>query len=202
MVDWIESRSAAELVLLGVGILLVLTVGAALLTRFLVRLGLRTPWVVDLLNRLGEKAVGLVKRPITIVVLDEVADVIQTGRYTQNISDALVENRRELKALVAEKLRHDPNTKLIHRLPGYDTVVDEVSETTLRVIVEMLHDPRMDELVSDLLRNNLQQIRKAVRERQHEDIEFRGPDASAPERQHRAAEEAAARRTGNRATRR
>ena len=34
----------------------------------------------------------------------------------------------------------------------------------------MLGDPRMDELVSDLLRNNIQQIKTAVRERQHESL--------------------------------
>ena len=38
-----------------------------------------------------------------------------------------------------------------------------MSETTLRVLIEMLGDPRMDELVSDLLRNNLEQIKQAVR---------------------------------------
>ncbi|MBS41887.1 MAG: hypothetical protein CMH83_01675 [Nocardioides sp.] len=194
MIDWIEGRSATELVLLGLGILLVLTIGSAFLARYLVHRGMQTPWVVDLFNGLAERAVAVIKRPLTIVVLDEVADVIQTGHYTQNVSDALIENRAELKAMVAEKIREDPNASLIRRLPGYDKVVDEVSETTLRVIVEVLHDPRTDELVSDLLRNNLQQIRKAVRERQHEDVQLRGPDASAPQRQHHAAAEAAIRR--------
>ena len=41
----------------------------------------------------------------------------------------------------------------------------------------MLADPRMDELISDLLRNNLQQIKLAVRERQHESLgDTRPPD--------------------------
>ena len=41
----------------------------------------------------------------------------------------------------------------------------------------MLSDPRTDELVSDLLRNNLQQIKRAVRERDHEGVEeFAAPD--------------------------
>ena len=96
----------------------------------------------------------LVKRPLTIVVLDEVVAVIRTGHYTKNISDALLENHDELKAMVAEKVSADPNVRLVSKLPGYDTVVSEVSETVLRVIVDMLSDPRTDELVSDLLRNN------------------------------------------------
>ena len=118
-------------------------------------------------SRLAYKALEAIKRPLTIVVLDEVVAVIRTGHYTKNISDALVENREELKALVAEKVRHDPNMRIPSRIPGYDTVVSEVSETVLRVVVDMLGDPRMDELVSDLLRNNLEQIRAAVRDREH-----------------------------------
>ena len=121
-------------------------------------------------NALTERALSPLTRPLTIVVLDEVAAVIQTGHYTKNISDALKENHDELKQLVADKVRHDPNVRLIGRLPGYDTLVSEVSETTLRVVIEMLGDPRMDELVSDLLRNNIQQIKTAVRERQHESL--------------------------------
>ena len=115
------------------------------------------------------------KLPLTIVVLDEVAAVIQTGHYTKNISDALVENHYELKALVTEKVSEDPNVRLISRLPGYSTVVGEVTETTLRVLIEMLGDPRTDELISDLLRNNLEQIRLAVRDREHERV---GPHAA------------------------
>lgn len=168
VVDWIADLSATQLVLLIVAVLLVLAVGAGFLTRFLVIRGMKAPWFIRLVNRGTDKIVSMIKRPITIAVLDEVADVIQTGHYTKNISDALVENRAELKQLVAEKVRQDPNVKLIGRLPLYDAVVDQVSETTIRVLVEMLGDPRMDELVSDLLRNNLEQIRVAVRERQHE----------------------------------
>lgn len=59
-------------------------------------------------------------------------------------------------------------------------MVGQVSETTLRVLIEMLADPRMDELVSDLLRNNLQQIKLAVRERQHENVPV--PPAPGPVR--------------------
>jgi hypothetical protein len=153
-----------------------LLVLAAVLTRVLVRVGLRTPWVIGLLNRLRDRILDAVKRPITIMVLDEVAAVIQTGHYTQNISDALLENHDELKELVAEKVRADPNVRLIGRLPGYDTVVSETTETVMRVFIHMLRDPRTDELVSDLLRNNLQQIKQAVRDRDHESVEFEPPD--------------------------
>jgi hypothetical protein len=65
--------------------------------------------------------------------------------------------------------------RLVSRLPGYSTIVGEVTETTLRVLIEMLSDPRTDELISDLLRNNLEQIRGAVHARDHEKITGHAP---------------------------
>ncbi len=171
MSEWIDRLNGLQLVLLVLGILLGLSLLALLVGVLLVRLGMRRPWVLRRASALAEKAIGLVKRPLTIVVLDEVAAVIQTGHYTKNISDALVENHDELKALVTEKVSQDPNVRLLTRLPGYGTIVGEVTETTLRVLIEMLSDPRTDELINDLLRNNLEQIKVAVRARDHERIE-------------------------------
>lgn len=168
--DWLGGLSALQVVLLLVALLVVLPLLSALVTGLLVRRGLRTPWAIRKVNLLRDRAVRLVKRPITIMVLDEVADVIQTGHYTQNIAAALTENQQGLAELVAEKVRSDPNLKVAGYLPGYHLVVTEVAETTLRVVVEMLGDPRMDELVADLLRNNLEQIRVAVRQRDHEHV--------------------------------
>ncbi len=186
--DWLGGLNLWQLVLLIIGVLILLGVVSALLTAGIVRMGLRTPWVITRINRLRDRLVGVVKRPITIMVLDEVADVIQTGHYTRNISDALIENHDELKRLVTEKVRQDPNVKLIGRIPGYDAVVGEVTETTLRVLIAMLDDPRMDEVVSDLLRNNLQQIKLAVRARQHEALpEVAAPDISQEELRRRRA---------------
>ena len=186
--DWLGGLNVWQLVLVVVAALVAAAVVSALLTAGIVRLGLHTPWVIRRINRLRDRVIAIVKRPITIMVLDEVADVIQTGHYTRNISDALIENHDELKRLVAEKVRQDPNVKLIGRMPGYDAVVGEVTETTLRVLIAMLDDPRMDEVVSDLLRNNLQQIKQAVRQRQHEKPpEIAPPDLSAEEIRRRRA---------------
>jgi hypothetical protein len=169
-VEWLNERSTGEMLLLVVGGFVGLSVVSAVLTSLLVRFGIHTPMGIRMINRLRDKVIGLVKRPVTIMVLDEVADVIQTGHYTRNISDAIIENHDQIKGLVTEKVRQDPSVRLVQRLPGYDTVVSEVTETTLRVLIEMLGDPRMDELVSDLLRNNLQQIKRAVRDRDHERV--------------------------------
>lgn len=159
-----------EILLVVVAVLVGGSILAAALGGLLVRMGMHRPSIVRRASLLSVRLLGLVKRPLTIVVLDEVAAVIQTGHYTKNISAALLENHDELKELVAEKVRADPNTRLVSKLPGYETVVSEVTETTLRVLIDMLSDPRMDELVSDLLRNNLEQIKRAVREREHEQV--------------------------------
>ena len=179
---WLEGLSTLQVLLLVIAVLLGGSVLAVLVGAVLVRMGMRRPAVVERASGLAEWALGVVKRPLTIVVLDEVAAVIQTGHYTKNISDALKENHDELKALVAEKVRQDPNVRLIGRLPGYDAIVSEVSETTLRVIIDMLQDPRMDELVNDLLRNNLTQIKQAVRLRAHEDLPTPAPPDPVPPR--------------------
>ena len=166
-----DGLSGWQLVLLTLGIVVGGSLLSLLVGAVLVRLGMHRPWVLRRVSRLAEGAIRLVKRPLTIVVLDEVAAVIQTGHYTRNISAALVENHDELKALVTEKVSQDPNVRLISRLPGYGAIVGEVTETTLRVLIEMLSDPRTDELINDLLRNNLEQIKVAVRSRDHESIE-------------------------------
>lgn len=201
MIDWLTSLTAWQVVWLVLGVLLALTVVSWVLGRWLVRRGLRAPWVVRRINAVRERLIDVVKRPITIAVLDEVADVIATGHYTKNISAALVENHDELIGLVQEKVKEDPSSRVVNRLPGYDLIVTQVTETTLRVLIEMLGDPRMDELVSDLLRNNLTQIKLAVRERAHEEVAFTPPDpAPSHRRPGRRSEPAATPSSGSAST--
>jgi hypothetical protein len=143
---------------------LVLAVLAAFLGRALLRRGLREPIVVRLINRASDRVVETVKKPITVAVLDEVASVLQTGHYTRNVAAALEENRDELKQMVAEKIRDDPTAGRLYLVPFHQQIIDTASETAFRVIMAILADPRTDELVSDMLRDNLTQIRRAVRE--------------------------------------
>jgi hypothetical protein len=169
VIDWLRSLSVPQFLLVVVAAFAVLSIVSALLTWVLVRRGLHTPWAIRRINRLTQWLVDLIKRPITVAVLDEVSQVLESGHYTKNISDALVENHDALVALVAEKVRNDPSSRVISHVPGFDSIVHQVSETTLRVLIEMLGDPRMDGLVSDLIRNNLEQIKDAVRERRAEE---------------------------------
>ena len=158
--------STAGLVWLSIGGAVALSVVAGFAGKFLVQRGLREPIIVRMINRASESVIDVIKRPITMAVLDEVADVLRTGHYTRNIASALQENREEIKQMFAEKIKEDPTARRIGLLPFHDRIIDEASETTLRVLLEVLADPRTDELVSDLLRDNINQIRAAVRARQ------------------------------------
>jgi argonaute-like protein implicated in RNA metabolism and viral defense len=164
----LAEQSAVSLTLWGLLGLIVLAVIAALVGRFLIKRGIREPFVVRFINRTSDRVVDTIKRPVTIAVLDEVADVLRTGHYTRNIASALQENHNEIKAMVAEKIKDDPTAGRINLVPFHDRIIDLASETALRVILEVLADPRTDELVSDMLRDNLTQIRQAVRARQDE----------------------------------
>src|SRR5690348_6586575 len=145
------------------GAAVALAVLAWLLGRFLVRRGIREPFIVRRINRVSERVVDTVKRPITIAVLDEVANVLQTGHYTHNVAMALQENRDAIKQMVAEKIKEDPAAGALRLVPMHDRLIEIASETTLRVLLEVLGDPRMDELVSDIVRDNVDQIRAALR---------------------------------------
>lgn len=147
----------------------------------------RLLWAVVILARIGRGAdrlfgervtaavtsravnglVDVIKYPITVAVLEEVAAVLQAGRYTENIAAALHENEQEIKVMVREKVKGDPLTGRITWLPFHDRLVDTVSETTMRVIFEVLNDARTDELVADVLRENILQLRTEVRKREY-----------------------------------
>ena len=144
----------------------VLAIVAALLGRAFLHRGMQEPVVLRAINRASDQFVDAIKRPVTIAVLDEVFEVLRAGHYTRNVASALAENREELKKMVAEKLKTDPTMRRISLVPFHDWIIEEASETTLRMIFEILADPRTDELVSDLLRDNIDQIRQAVRERE------------------------------------
>jgi hypothetical protein len=158
-------HSATAIVLWIVVAIVAVAVAAAIIGRVLVRRGRRQPLVVKLINRTSDRVVDAVKRPITVAVLEEVAEVLKEGTYTRNIAAALRENHDEITAMIAEKIKTDPTTRRVGLVPFHDRLLHDATETALRVILEVLADPRMDELVSDLLRDNIDQLRVAVRER-------------------------------------
>lgn len=122
-----------------------------------------------LVNRFRDTILDAVSDTITIAVLDEVADVLQQGTYTHNVALALDENQSELRHMIRDKLRADPRAGKLARLPFYNDIVEAVIDSGLNVVRDVLHDPRSDELVADILRDNLKQLREAVRRKKEAD---------------------------------
>ncbi len=122
-------------------------------------------FVHRLLARTKDFIVQAVSNTVTLAVLDEVADVLVQGTYTRNISRTLEVNQPLLRAMVREKLRDDPQTGRLKRLPYYNELVGETTDTVLRITEEILKDPRTETLVAEMLRENIAQIRYAVASR-------------------------------------
>jgi hypothetical protein len=158
--------TTSQIALIVAGAVIVFGVGAGLIGRWYWRRGMRVPLAVRLINHASAQVIDLIKQPITVAVLDEVGEVLRTGRYTRNVASAIRENRVQIKEMIAEKIKQDPTAGRISMVPFHDRLISEASETALRVILEVLADPRMDELVSDVLRDNVDQIRRAVRQKQ------------------------------------
>jgi hypothetical protein len=107
--------------------------------------------------------VNAVKRPVTIAVLEEVADVLRAGRYTRNIAAALEENRAELDAMILELIKNDPQLGRVRYLPFHEDIIRGIANASFRIVFQVLADPRIDELIGDVLRENVRQMRAAVR---------------------------------------
>lgn len=123
-----------------------------------------------LVDRFAETIVQVIRRPVTIAVLDEVIAVVQTGQYAEHVAAAIQENRAELDALVVELVRQDQLTSKLRFVPFHDEVVRQTSDTVFRILHRALEDPRIHELVSDVIKESATHLRASVRGRLHEDL--------------------------------
>ncbi|MFI5584438.1 ion transporter [Amycolatopsis sp. NPDC051758] len=121
-----------------------------------------------LVDKLSEPIVKAIKKPVTIAVLDEVVKVLETGNYPENLAKSLGANKNELRTIIAEKIAEDPQLGKLKRLPFHDEIVRTVVDTSFRVLLEVLVDPRIDDFFSAVVRDNREQIRLAVQLGLHE----------------------------------
>lgn len=117
-------------------------------------------------NRATDTVVDAVKRPITVAVLDEVAEVLKSGHYTKNIAAALEENKPEMTGMILETIKNDPQTRRVKYIPFHDEIIQLIVDTTFRMVLQVLADERTDELVADMLRENIDQIRDSVKRKE------------------------------------
>jgi len=115
-----------------------------------------------LVNRFKNTIVDSISDAITVAVLNQVSDVLGRGTYTRNIARALKENEADLREMLHEKLREDPRTRRLSRLPFYKDISEAMIDSGFRIVEEVLADPRTDELVADMMRENLNQLRDAI----------------------------------------
>ncbi|KAF0836720.1 ion transporter [Nocardia caishijiensis] len=116
-----------------------------------------------IVNRFVGTIVDVIRRPMTVAILDEVSNVLRAGHYTQNIAAALEENHAEIDQLIIDLIKNDPQTGKLRYVPFHDDIIRLVADTVYRMLRQLLDDPRTDELVADMLRENLDQINEAVR---------------------------------------
>ncbi len=121
-----------------------------------------------IIERLSRPIVMAIRTPITVAVIDEVVKVIGTGSFPRNIARSLGENQTLLREIVTEKMKEDPQAGRLSRMPFHDEIVHSVVDMTMRVIVDVLVDPRMDQFVAGVVQENAEQIREAVVSGQHE----------------------------------
>lgn len=114
-------------------------------------------------GRFSDTVVDVIRKPVTVAVLDEVIAVIQTGNYTRNIATAIEENRAELDALVLDLVKQDQTAGKLRHLPFHDDIVRLVTDTVFRVTQAALADERVQELISDAIRVSADELRANVR---------------------------------------
>lgn len=118
-------------------------------------------------GRFADTIVNVIRKPVTVAVLDEVIAVAQTGHYAEHVSAAIAENRAELDALIVELIREDQAAGRLRFVPFHDDVVRLVSDTVLRILQAGLDDPRVHELISDAIRESAEQLRTSIRAEEH-----------------------------------
>jgi voltage-gated potassium channel len=115
-----------------------------------------------MVERFSDPIVLAVKKPITIAVLDEVVKVLETGNYPENLAKSLTANKAELQTIISEKIAEDRQLGMLRRLPFSGEIVEAVVDTSFRVVLEVLRDPRIDAFFAAVVRDNREQIRQAV----------------------------------------
>ena len=118
-----------------------------------------------LLDRAQDALVERAGGAITLFVLEEVGEVLASGRYAHTIAASLGAREDELRKLLHEKLREDAELKKFSALPFFDALSRALVDAILRITLETLRDARTEALIAELLKDNLSQLRASVKAR-------------------------------------
>jgi voltage-gated potassium channel len=116
-------------------------------------------FVNRLLFKFKDALVDTVSGAVTIRVLDETEAVLMKGRYAKNLADAIDARGDEILKIVVEKVSADPKLGRVRHIPFFDDIVGTSSKITQRILVDLLRDDRMGEMIRDIIKQNIMQIR-------------------------------------------
>ncbi len=108
----------------------------------------------------------VVSDAVLMRILDQTGDVLLKGEYTHNLANSLETRGDEMLEIVVEKIGDDPKVGRIRHMPFFDEVVATSSRVSQRLMIDLLRDPRMDVIVKDIIRQNLDQIKAEVRRKE------------------------------------
>jgi voltage-gated potassium channel len=114
------------------------------------------------LARMQAIVVEWVADAVTLRILDQTLMVLQKGAFTRNLADVLESHGAEMEEVVLEKVKADPALSRVRHLPFFDDVVAVTSTVARRIAIETLRDPRMDDLVRQVIQTNVKQMRDEV----------------------------------------
>ncbi len=132
-------------------------------------------------RRFSDTIVSVIRRPVTVAVMDEVTAVLAAGAHSRNVATALDRNREELDEMIVELVRADPAIGRLRHLPFHAELVRTVSGVVFRMIFQALHDPRTHALIGDVIHESAGQMRREVRTGDYESARagVRAPQRSA-----------------------
>lgn len=107
--------------------------------------------------------VDAISGAVTLRVLADTEAVLLKGQYARNMADAIESRGDEMLKLAIEKVKADPEVGRIRHMPFFEEIVGTTGRVSQRIMIDLLRDPRMGDLMRDIIAQNTRQIRDAVR---------------------------------------
>ncbi|MGB1586111.1 MAG: ion transporter [Thermoplasmatota archaeon] len=123
-------------------------------------------FVFRLVGRFKSTLADALAGAVTLRILEETEDVILKGRYTQNLANAIEARGEEMLSIAVEKVKDDPEVGAVRHIPYFEQIVATTSRVSQRIMIDLLRDPRMDDIVKGIIKQNTEQIKAEIRARE------------------------------------
>lgn len=107
--------------------------------------------------------VDAISGAVTLRVLEETENVLLQGAYARNLADAIEARGDEMLALAVEKVKADPEAGKVRHVPFFEDIVQITGRVGQRIAIDLLRDPRMGDMIRDMVRQNTAQIKASLR---------------------------------------